>query len=250
MPIARFQMPDGRIARFEVPEGTSPEQAQQFFDDFVKDQTPSKEQEAKPKTTFGEDVAIQATNALNTYDKWRNFVHGAMLSAVGREDEAAKVYSSMEKRTADRSKWANPNNAEQGISGKVVGTLATLPAHILTLPFSSVETGKTAIDAGESLDNAITASLIDTAGNVATLPLPASKGLTTAKRVISGAGITAGQEYLTKKLISSVMDTEAGKKAFDPTMEDIAVAAITGGGLGRVFKNDDIAKVDRDKFNK
>jgi hypothetical protein len=28
MPIARFQMPDGRIARFEVPEGTSPEEAQ------------------------------------------------------------------------------------------------------------------------------------------------------------------------------------------------------------------------------
>jgi hypothetical protein len=29
MPIARFQMPDGRIARFEVAEGTTPEQAQQ-----------------------------------------------------------------------------------------------------------------------------------------------------------------------------------------------------------------------------
>lgn len=28
MPIARFQMPDGRIARFEVPDGTTPEQAQ------------------------------------------------------------------------------------------------------------------------------------------------------------------------------------------------------------------------------
>jgi hypothetical protein len=28
MPIARFQLPDGRIARFEVPEGTTPEQAQ------------------------------------------------------------------------------------------------------------------------------------------------------------------------------------------------------------------------------
>lgn len=28
MPVARFQLPDGRVARFEVPEGTSPEQAQ------------------------------------------------------------------------------------------------------------------------------------------------------------------------------------------------------------------------------
>lgn len=27
MPVARFEMPDGRIARFEVPEGTTPEQA-------------------------------------------------------------------------------------------------------------------------------------------------------------------------------------------------------------------------------
>lgn len=28
MPIARFEMPDGRVARFEVPDGTTPEQAQ------------------------------------------------------------------------------------------------------------------------------------------------------------------------------------------------------------------------------
>lgn len=31
MPVARFQMPDGRIARFEVPEGTTPEQAQEMI---------------------------------------------------------------------------------------------------------------------------------------------------------------------------------------------------------------------------
>lgn len=31
MPIARFQLEDGRIARFEVPEGTTPEQAQQMM---------------------------------------------------------------------------------------------------------------------------------------------------------------------------------------------------------------------------
>lgn len=32
MPIARFQMPDGRIGRFEVPDGTTPEQAQQLIE--------------------------------------------------------------------------------------------------------------------------------------------------------------------------------------------------------------------------
>lgn len=31
MPIARFQMPDGRVARFEVPEGTSPEKATELM---------------------------------------------------------------------------------------------------------------------------------------------------------------------------------------------------------------------------
>ena len=31
MPIARFELPDGRIGRFEVPEGTSPEDAQQLI---------------------------------------------------------------------------------------------------------------------------------------------------------------------------------------------------------------------------
>lgn len=34
MPIARFQMPDGKIARFEVPEGTTPESAQSMMDGF------------------------------------------------------------------------------------------------------------------------------------------------------------------------------------------------------------------------
>lgn len=31
MPVARFQMPDGRVARFQVPDGTTPEQAQQMI---------------------------------------------------------------------------------------------------------------------------------------------------------------------------------------------------------------------------
>ena len=36
MPIARFQMPDGRVARFEVPDGTSPEQAQALMGQYMQ----------------------------------------------------------------------------------------------------------------------------------------------------------------------------------------------------------------------
>lgn len=35
MPIAKFQMPDGRVARFEVPEGTTPEQAGQMIEQYI-----------------------------------------------------------------------------------------------------------------------------------------------------------------------------------------------------------------------
>jgi hypothetical protein len=45
MPIARFQLPDGRVARFEVPEGTSPEQAQSM----IQAQLPALNQPAAPQ---------------------------------------------------------------------------------------------------------------------------------------------------------------------------------------------------------
>lgn len=45
MPIARVQLPDGRIGRFEVPEGTSPEQAQSM----IQAQLPTLGQPAAPQ---------------------------------------------------------------------------------------------------------------------------------------------------------------------------------------------------------
>ncbi|WP_312165938.1 hypothetical protein [Massilia timonae] len=55
MPIARFEMPDGRIGRFEVPEGTTPEQAQQMIAaQLGQQQAPAPAARRKP---FGEDLS-------------------------------------------------------------------------------------------------------------------------------------------------------------------------------------------------
>jgi methionine aminopeptidase len=66
MPVARFEMPDGRIARFEVPEGTTPEQAQSLFDQYVQQNpatfaqtAPSQPEKpvAPPEPTMMQDVS-------------------------------------------------------------------------------------------------------------------------------------------------------------------------------------------------
>jgi hypothetical protein len=44
MPVARFEMPDGKIGRFEVPEGTTPEQAQSLIAESLQPQETAKPQ--------------------------------------------------------------------------------------------------------------------------------------------------------------------------------------------------------------
>lgn len=61
MPIARFQMPDGRVARYEVPEGTSPEQAQAMFEkDLPNIAGPSTAALAAPETETYKQLAAGA----------------------------------------------------------------------------------------------------------------------------------------------------------------------------------------------
>lgn len=80
MPIARFEMPDGRVARFEVPDGTTPEQAQAMIQSELPKINPLSRTErvatgmadpfhggAQLLTKVLPDGVVQAGNKLNNW---------------------------------------------------------------------------------------------------------------------------------------------------------------------------------------
>lgn len=71
MPVARFQMPDGRIARFEVPDGTTPAQAQSMFDNYVASDPARFENRphAQSKSSGGSKQRISRQEALALPEK-------------------------------------------------------------------------------------------------------------------------------------------------------------------------------------
>jgi len=80
MPVARFEMPDGRIARFEVAEGTTPEQAQALISQQV---AATQQQSAQP-------TQPQAP-APSFYDRLRESLMGGLSPVPGAIGGAAEV---------------------------------------------------------------------------------------------------------------------------------------------------------------
>lgn len=127
MPIARFQLPDGRIARFEVPDGTSPEAAQQM----MEAQLPSL-LEKKPQTTLGGNVkelfkGIPAggVNLLETA------FTGAAAMLPEKAEEGARI-TAKEMADAARKPFEAAKGYEDTVGRKLgEGVGSTLPFFLL-----------------------------------------------------------------------------------------------------------------------
>jgi len=95
MPIARFEMPDGRIARFEVAEGTTPEQAQAQIQQLIQKQGATSSQSADPMELsqipgLGGDIVAPTQKERTTGDiiagaaeTGLNLVTGATTGSLG-----------------------------------------------------------------------------------------------------------------------------------------------------------------------
>ena len=109
MPIARVQGPDGKIYRFEVPEGASEQEIQDFAQStFGKSQEPTEEKDSRLKD-FGQGVA---SSALSSYYGLKDLV--AEGGATEDERELVQKY----RDESSESGW--------GTAGRMVGELGQL----------------------------------------------------------------------------------------------------------------------------
>ena len=134
MPIARFQMPDGRIARFEVAEGTTPEQAQAMIAEQVAtSSSPMSFGETGGGAATGRPINRGQRNIQETPRPLESFVAGVTKSAIDPLLGGAQIVtggrggvSGAVQRLAQESAQYEQANPMSYIGGRVGG--AVLPA--------------------------------------------------------------------------------------------------------------------------
>lgn len=135
MPVAKVQMPDGRIARFEVPEGTTPEQVLAYAETM---------QQQKPDTGAKKNQPIKAA-ALSLASGQIPFgqrissglAAGALAPFLGQEGEnIAQTASRLYGEAQDYTKQMQELNPTASGVGTGIGALSTIPAAFSKAPIT------------------------------------------------------------------------------------------------------------------
>jgi hypothetical protein len=241
MPIARFEMPDGRIARFEVPAGLSPEQAQNLISQQVF-QKP--EQEAKPAGFSLKDLALSfgqgvggGTQALTDIAGAGNVVSKGLTGLQEAAGEAMSPERQAEiMRRQEIKKKAEGNTLEEvkavlgGFAEAPLQTLAQGAGSIVPMVLGTALMPAAAVPAAVARLTAMGVSA-GTAAKVAS-SLPAS-----TIGAMMGVGGQKGQDYETVKrelLEKQIPEAEAerlAQKAAEYSLEN-APRQIASGGAG------------------
>lgn len=135
MPVARFQLEDGRIARFEVPEGTTPEQAQSLMSGYFAQPKAAAAPEKAPDPTEGMSRTELALAGIGKAfaDTGRGI--GQLMGLVSNKDVE-------ESRKRDAALMGNG----WGAAGNIAGNVA-LAAPAAMIPGAATIPGALAIGA-------------------------------------------------------------------------------------------------------
>jgi hypothetical protein len=177
MPIARFEMPDGRIARFEVPEGTTPEQAKKMIEESLQAE-PTEPTSAMPT---GRDVARQlgltaragitgaaglpllAGDALNTLI---NLISGGVSKVTGAEIPQLQMPSQVTQRTLTQAGLPQPEAKSEKVVQDVASAVAGVGAPAALIQ-RGLQAGRAAVAQPSALERFFVEGLpLQTAGAV------------------------------------------------------------------------------------
>lgn len=193
MPIARFQMPDGRIARFEVPEGTTPEEAQAL----MEAQVGGIEKQTPKGRSWGEaasDVGFGLLSGMGEMIKAPSQFYGAVtgdysdtgvmkvgneLSETGRKNMSAHSKREQERRSKNIDDAMAKDGFLSAVKSAVVDT-ATSPSLLTSAATQMLPSMIPAIGATKA---------VSLAGKAAGMAAPTVAKLATGAGVLTGAGM-------------------------------------------------------------
>ena len=234
MPIARFQMPDGRIARFEVPEGVSPEQAQVMIEQEVAKM--EKPQPAPTAPTTLRDVGIAGASGALGAAKSLTDIFGAdnrVSQALGSGASGLQeMYTPERKKEMEYYQNLQEQAAQKG------DTLGEVGAALQGIKAAPLQSAATAI--GSLIPNLATL-LIPVAGEVKAAAA-ARSAINTAIGIAQGTGAVKGALYegVKEELIKNGVDektaNERASKAqeyFGASADQIIGGAVIGGAAGK-----------------
>lgn len=196
---------------------------------YVDSLPPKQEAPKKRQATWGESLAQGFGQVGNSADLALSTLAGGAAALFGDKDSALSIEEERKARKAVRDTWGSPQETQQSFIQKAAN--AVNPLSLAASGFSPATTVDTALQAGETSSDAVKAGMVDAAGNVAGMILPGFKQGKLLTRAATGAGANMAQEYVTKKAIQDMLKTEQGKKSFEVTGEDLALAGLAGGAM-------------------
>lgn len=243
-------MPDGRIGRFEVPEGTTPEQAQALIAQQVTEQTPQPDQQQTPQQpmpwsdvatgaaknaipslyNMGKSVATAVANPIDTAGSVVSLASGAALNALPEKGVGFvnKYLADPEQSAKDMALANTLGGLYKEKYGSMEGfkkAISTDPAGVLA-DVATVLTGGGA--AASKLGNISKVGGLETAGRLITKAGVAVDPLANAVKVAGKGATLAGTGAAN---VIGGLGTHTGGKS----IQDAAKAGFAGGEKSAQF---------------
>lgn len=229
MPVARFAMPDGRVGRFEVPDGTSPEQAQSLIEQSISG---SQDKSYSP----GFYAGITGRAISQGISSPANLIEDLPIMAINKiAGTNIRTGSQLENQLMDKIGFPNPETPPQRVYSDVVAG-ASNPLNILGGPMGFVAGGTSGLTGGVTREiggNSIQQFLASLAGGFT--PSAITEGIPAAVRgAIRGGPQSAEQMKNTIGDFQAVGTTPTvGQASQNPAMRWLeSTLSKTPGGMG------------------